>query len=149
MGLLVGAGLRREEAANLRFEDVKLVPRGDRFRTVLAIEGKGAKNRTVPISDALANAIDRWAGVVGNEGYVLHSLGMNQEPGENVTAVAIFNVVRKRGAMIGKGDLAPHDLRRTYAQIGFEEGVPITQLSVLLVHASVETTRRYLNLESP
>ena len=61
----MGAGLRREEAANLRFEDVKLVPRGDRFRTVLAIEGKGAKNWTVLISDALANAIDRWAGVVG------------------------------------------------------------------------------------
>jgi integrase/recombinase XerD len=147
LGLLVGAGLRREEAANLRFEDVKLVPRDDRFRTVLAIEGKGAKNRTVPISDALANAIDEWAGVVGNEGYVLRSLGMNQEPGESMTAVAIFNVVRKRGAMMGKDDLAPHDLRRTYAQIGFDEGVPITQLSVLLGHASVETTRRYLNLE--
>jgi integrase len=147
LGLLVGAGLRREEAANLRFEDVKLVPRGDRFRTVLAIEGKGAKNRTVPISDALANAIDEWAGVVGNEGYVLRSLGMNQEPGESMTAVAIFNEVRKRGAMMGKEDLAPYDLRRTYAQIGFDEGVPITQLSVLLGHASVETTRRYLNLE--
>jgi integrase len=114
---------------------------------VLAIEGKGAKNRTVPISDALASAIDEWAGVVGGEGYVLRSLGMNQEPGESMTAVAIFNVVRKRGAMIGKDDLAPHDLRRTYAQIGFDEGVPITQLSVLLGHASVETTRRYLNLE--
>jgi integrase len=147
LGLLVGAGLRREEAANLRFEDVKLVPRGDRFRTVLSIEGKGAKKRTVPISDALANAIDRWAGVLGGEGYVLRSLGISQEAGESMTAVAIFNVVRKRGATIGKDGLAPHDLRRTYAQIGFEEGVPITQLSVLLGHASVETTRRYLNLE--
>jgi integrase/recombinase XerD len=147
LGLLVAAGLRRSEAANLCFEDVKLVPRGDRFRTVLAVIGKGAKNRTVPVSDALANAIDAWAGVVGSEGYILRSLGMNREPGESMTPVAIFSVVRKRGAMIGKSDLAPHDLRRTYAQIGFEEGVPITQLSVLLGHASVETTKRYLNLD--
>jgi integrase len=147
LGLLVAAGLRRKEAANLRFEDVKLVPRGDRFRTVLAIEGKGAKDRTVPISDALANAIDKWAGVVGGQGYILRSLGMNREPGESMTPVAIFNTVHKRGAMIGKSDLAPHDLRRTYAQIGFEEGIPITQLATLLGHASVETTQRYLNLE--
>jgi len=147
LGLLVAAGLRRKEAANLRFGDVKLVPRGDRFRTVLAIEGKGAKNRTVPISDALANAIDEWAGMVGNKGCILRSLGMNKQPGESMTPVAIFNVVRKRGAMIGKSDLAPHDLRRTYAQIGFEEGIPITQLAILLGHASVETTQRYLNLD--
>jgi integrase/recombinase XerD len=103
--------------------------------------------KEVPISDALANAVDGWAGVVGGEGYVLRSLGMSQEAGESMTAVAIFNVLRKRGATIGKDGLAPHDLRRTYAQIGFDEGVPITQLSMLLGHASVETTRRYLNLE--
>ena len=48
--------------------------------------------------------------------------------------------------LIGKDDLAPHDLRRSYAQIGFEEGVPITQLSTLLGHASVSTTQKYLNL---
>jgi len=147
LGLLVAAGLRRAEAANLRFGDMKLVPRGDRFRTVLDVQGKGDKNRTVPISDSLANAIDEWAGVVGGQGYILRSLGMGREIGENMTPVAIFNAVRKRGAMIGKDDLAPHDLRRSYAQCGFEAGVPITQLSKLLGHASVQTTMRYLNLE--
>lgn len=110
----------------------------------MAIEGKGAKKRTVPISDALANAIDEWGKVIGGEGYTLRSLGMNREAGESMSPVAIFNVVRKRGKMIGKPDLAPHDLRRTFAQIGFDERVPITQLSVLLGHASVETTKRYL-----
>lgn len=147
LGLLVAAGLRRAEAVKLRFGDVKLQPCGDRFRTVLAVRGKGAKARTVPISDSLANAIDTWAGVVGNEGYILRSLGVNREPGQSMSPVAVFNVVRKRGGMIGRPELAPHDLRRTYAQIGFEENIPITQLKVLLGHASVETTMRYLNLE--
>jgi integrase/recombinase XerC len=61
--------------------------------------------------------------------------------------VALFHVVRKRGALIGKPELDPHDLRRTYAQLGYEAGVPITQISKLLGHASVATTQRYLNLE--
>lgn len=145
LGLLVAAGLRREEAANLRFEDVKLVPRGDRFRTVLAVVGKGDKERTVPISDALANAIDAWGAVVGGEGYILRSL--DKEMGESMSTVAIFKVVRKHGAAIGKDDLAPHDLRRTYAQIGFDDGVPITQISKLLGHSDVKTTMRYLCLD--
>jgi integrase len=45
-----------------------------------------------------------------------------------------------------KPSLAPHDLRRTYAQIGYESGVPITQISKLLGHTSIAMTLRYLNL---
>lgn len=60
---------------------------------------------------------------------------------------AIFALVCRRGAKIGKPHLAPHDLRRTYAQLGYEAGVPITQISKLLGHASVATTQRYLNLD--
>jgi integrase len=51
-----------------------------------------------------------------------------------------------RGKMIGKPELQPHDLRRTYAQLGYEAGVPVTQISRLLGHASIATTQRYLNL---
>jgi len=147
LGLLVGAGLRRKELANLRFDDVKLQPVGDRFRTVLDVEGKGAKDRVVPISDRLANALDEWGKRVGHEGRIVRSLGRSREPKGSTSPVAIFNVVQKRGAMIGKPDLAPHDLRRTYAQLGYEAGVPITQISILLGHAGVATTQRYLNLK--
>lgn len=147
LGLMVGAGLRRREAVELRFEDVKLQPVQERIRTVLQVKGKGAKDRVVPISDRLANAIDDWAGVVGNEGRILRSLGRNRKPGDSMSTTALYNLVRKRGGEIGKPKLAPHDLRRTFAQLGFEAGVPITQISTLLGHANVETTQRYLNLE--
>ena len=33
------------------------------------------------------------------------------------------------GAKIGMPELYPHVLRRTFAQIGYESGVPITQIS--------------------
>ena len=52
-----------------------------------------------------------------------------------------------RGNLIGKEDLQQHDFRRTYVQLGYEAGVPITQISRLLGHTSMETTQRYLNLE--
>jgi integrase len=48
---------------------------------------------------------------------------------------------------MGRPNLEPHDLRRTFAQLGYEAGVSITQISTLLGHATVETTQRYLNLE--
>jgi integrase len=77
----------------------------------------------------------------------LRSLGNNQEPGESMSAPALFNLVRKYGGYIGIGDLASHDLRRTYAQLGHEAGVPITQISKLLGHNSIKTTQKYLNLD--
>jgi integrase len=147
LGLLAAAGLRRSEAAGLRFDEVRLQPVGNRFRTVLAVRGKGAKDRVVPISDALARAIDEWGAIVGGKGYVLRSLGMNREPGRGISSQGVFDIVAKRGRMIGKRNLQPHDLRRSYAQLGYEAGIPITQISRLLGHASIETTQRYLNLE--
>jgi integrase/recombinase XerC len=148
LGLLVAAGLRRSEAVNLTFADVKLQPNGDRMRTVLQVRGKGAKDRVVPISDKLANAIDQWAATLGeSEGRILRSLGRNRKPGDSMTTTALYHLVQKRGDKIGKPDLQPHDLRRTYAQLGYEAGVPITQISRLLGHASIETTQRYLNLD--
>lgn len=65
---------------------------------------------------------------------------------ESMSAVALYHLVNKYGKQIGKPGLAPHDLRRTYAQLGYNAGVPITQISVLLGHSSVKTTQEYLNL---
>ena len=63
----------------------------------------------------------------------------------STSSVAIFHLVRKYGAMIGMPELAPHDCRSTFAQLGYA-GVPITQITILLGHSDVKTTERYLNL---
>lgn len=151
IGLLVGAGLRRQEVATLRFEHIKYQPVGNKMRTVLNIKGKGGKWRPVPISDRLGDALDKWQAICG-AGLVCRSLGRGKELGEGLSDVGIFQVVRKIGKRIGldgKGKyplLAAHDLRRSYAQLGYEAGIPIPQLSKLLGHASIQTTMRYLNL---
>lgn len=146
LGLLVGAGLRREEAVNLTFDDVILQPVAGKFRTVFNVHGKGAKDRIVPINDRLAAALDNWQQVTGG-GKLARSLSKGGILGDSLSAVGAFEIVSKAGAAIGKHGLAPHDLRRTYAQLGYEAGVPITQISRLLGHANVATTQRYLNLD--
>lgn len=143
LGLLVGGGLRREELSNLKFEHIKKMG----TRTVIQVEGgKGAKDRVIPINEKLAKLLEDWRQIAGN-GYIARSLGMNRELGDTLSPVQIFRIVRAYGEKIGKPELAAHDLRRTYAQLGYEAGVPITQISKLLGHASVATTQRYLNLD--
>ena len=143
IGLMMAAGLRREEAANLLFDDIIKQDR----RTVLNIRGKGAKNRVVPISDRLADALVDWRFLIGPKGRVLRSLGRNRVPGESISAIGLYNIVQKRGKMMGKPSLQPHDLRRTYAELGRRAGVSIEQISVLLGHATIKTTQEYLNIE--
>lgn len=147
MALMVGAGLRRSEAVNLEFDHVLRQPIRKQVRTVLQVLGKGAKNRVVPISDELAGMLEAWRGKCGGNGRIMRSVRKNDAVGESLSDVGLFQIVRQYGRLIGKPELDPHDLRRTYAQIGYENGVPLTQLSKLLGHSSVATTQRYLNLD--
>lgn len=147
LSLLAGAGLRRDEAINLTFDQVKLQPVKGKLRTVLQIHGKGAKDRVIPISDTLARRLDEWGAIMGGRGLVLRSVNRRGDLGESLSDIALFKIIRKYGAIIERPQLAPHDLRRTYAQIGYDNGVPLTQISKLLGHASVATTQRYLNLD--
>lgn len=147
LGLCVAAGLRREEAVAVQFTDIECLPMKQTFRTIINVKGKGAKDRSVPILESLAKDIEAWGSEVGNDGLVLRSLGRGNRLGDSLTAVSLFRLVTKYGKRIGKPELAPHDLRRTYAQLGYEAGVPITQISTLLGHSSIDTTMRYLNLE--
>lgn len=146
LALLLGAGLRREELAELTFDAMKQQPtRGGKMRDVLQVKGKGAKDRVIPISDKLGKRLREWRDMIGG-GNVARSLGMKKELGASMSAVAIFHLVSRYGEKIGIPELAPHDLRRTYAQLGYEAGVPITQISTLLGHSSVATTQKYLDL---
>jgi integrase len=147
LGLLLGAGLRREELAELKFSAMKSQPTKKGARWVLQVKGKGAKDRVIPINDILARRLQEWREIAGGE-YIARAMVRKSktEIDGRMSAVAIFQLVNKYGNRIGKPGLAPHDLRRTYAQLGYNAGVPITQISVLLGHASVNTTQRYLNL---
>jgi len=146
LALALGAGLRRSEAVSVRFTDIDLRPVNGKFRAVLNVTGKGSKHRQIPLSDEIAAALDEWKTEIG-DGFILRGFNRDKTLSDTLSAVGFFKIVQRLGKSIGHPELAPHDLRRTWAQLGFEAGVPITQISKLLGHASVATTQRYLNLD--
>lgn len=145
LGLLLGAGLRREELATLTFDALKNLPdKNGQTRTVLQVKGKGAKDRLIPLSATLARRLRIWKAQIGT-GSIARALTRGKL-GDKLSPIGIFAIVNKYGARIGLPTLAPHDLRRTFAQLSYEAGIPLAQVSKLLGHANVNTTQRYLNL---
>ena len=56
----------------------------------------------------------------------------------------IWGVVKQASARCGLTNVAPHDLRRTFARLCHEAGGEREQIQFLLGHVSVQTTERYL-----
>ena len=147
LGLLVGAGLRRAELARAKWADLVHQPFEGELCTVLNVIGKGSKAREMPLTEALADLLADWAEWTGREGCIVRSLGRALEIGDSLSAVGVFRIVRKHGTMIGLPTLAAHDLRRTFAQRVWENTHDLLLVADLLGHASIETSRRYLELD--
>jgi integrase len=139
--VMLGAGLRRSEATAVKFSDIK--PMGD--MPVFEIQGKGKKRRIVPIGQQLHAVLLQWHAIAG-DGFILRSIDQRGAVTDSISDVSVFRIVRKYGQAIGKPELAPHDLRRTFAENIRRAKVDIATISTLLGHESVQTTMRYLNV---
>jgi integrase len=56
----------------------------------------------------------------------------------------VWQMLRQYAAQVGIPSVAPHDLRRTCAKLCRAAGGELEQIQLLLGHASVQTTERYL-----
>jgi integrase len=63
-----------------------------------------------------------------------------------MTARCVFEVVKAFGGKIGVPNLAPHDLRRTFAKLAHKGRAALEQIQLSLGHASITTTERYLGV---
>jgi site-specific recombinase XerD len=61
-----------------------------------------------------------------------------------VTANVVWCAVKRCAGQAGINNLAPHDLRRTYARLCHGCGGELEQIQFLVGHASVQTTERYI-----
>ena len=64
--------------------------------------------------------------------------------GERLGEKIVWQLLKQYAAEIGVPGLAPHDLRRTCAKLCRAAGGELEQIQLLLGHASVQTTERYL-----
>jgi integrase len=139
--LMGDCGLRRSEAAAARFADIGF----QGGAPVLHVVGKGKKGRDVPLhgrAHKLAMSIQAAHGGV----FLLKSVDRHGNVSDGISGRALTNIVRERGAAVGRVKLAPHDLRRTGAQIRRRAGLDLEQIRQWLGHESLETTRRYLGV---
>lgn len=139
--VLYATGIRREEVARIKIEDV------DTEAGYLIIrEGKGRKDRVVPIGETTAKLIDTyvagvrsdWIGADRDPHLFLNRFGRGMDPN------AVWHVVKKhaRSAKLRK-NVSTHTLRHSCATHMLRNGAPIRHIQELLGHAQLSTTQVY------
>jgi site-specific recombinase XerD len=144
--LLLGCGLRREELALLTVEHIQM---RDARWVIVDLSGKGKRVRTVPMPAWAKNSIDEWTAAAGiTSGRLLRAVNKGGRiTGEGMTAQSVFECVVRYGKRIGLDNIAPHDLRRTFAKLAHKGHAALEQIQISLGHASIQTTERYLGIE--
>lgn len=149
LALLVGCGLRRAEAAGLRFEQIE--QREGRWAIVDLI-GKGNKPRTIPMPVWSKAIIDQWAKRAAIHSGVIIRRCEHGKDGQRIfddplTTVGIWRAVELYSTQAIGRRIAPHDLRRTYAKLSRRGGAHLEQIQITLGHSSLATTEKYLGRE--
>jgi integrase/recombinase XerC len=128
--MLMLHGLRVEECSLVGVEDLTI---NERSGFVLVRDGKGGKERTVPINLIARKALTTWLQLHTGSGSLF-----------GVTTRSLQRNVSRLGSQIGVPDLTPHWLRYTFAKRLEANGNPLETIRDLLGHSTVEQTQRYL-----
>jgi site-specific recombinase XerD len=143
LAVLLGCGLRRSEVAALTFAHVQ--QRDGRW-CIVDLVGKHGRVRTTPMPAWVKVAMDAWTTPAGlATGHIFRPVNRaGAISGERLGEKVVWQMLRRYAAEIGMPGLAPHDLRRTCAKLCRAAGGELEQIQMLLGHASVQTTERYL-----
>lgn len=138
--LLYGSGLRRNEALRMRLRDLDLAG-----RVLFIRQGKGKKDRAVPITEAAARAVAAYLRLRPPSRHPEIFLGVSSAHGPLNPGCFIL-AWRRYVARAGLRAITPHALRHACALHLLENGADIVAIKNLLGHASLETTAVYLRL---
>ncbi|MCH5226968.1 MAG: tyrosine recombinase XerD [Muribaculaceae bacterium] len=142
--MLYGSGLRVSELVDAR------ISRLDLKELLLIVEGKGSKERLVPISPVAASLIEEWLQqrsllkIKPNGNDILF---LNRR-GAPLTRVMIFYIIKQAAEMAGiKKTVSPHTLRHSFATHLLEGGANLRAIQEMLGHESISTTELYLHMD--
>jgi len=143
LAVLLGCGVRRSEVAALTFAHVQ--QRGGRW-CIVDLVGKHGRIRTMPMPVWVKVAIDAWTSVAGiADGFVFRPVRRGDSvSGDRLGEKVVWQLIKPYAEAAGVPCIAPHDLRRTCAKLCRAGGGELEQIQLLLGHASVQTTERYL-----
>ena len=143
LAVLLGCGLRRSEVAALTFAHVQ--QRDGRW-CIVDLVGKHGRVRTAPMPNWVKVAVDAWTSASSvDAGHVFRPVNRpGCVTGDRLGEKVVWQMLRQYAAEAGVPGVAPHDLRRTCAKLCRAAGGELEQIQMLLGHASVQTTERYL-----
>ena len=142
--VLYSCGLRVSELCNLKVSDLYL------NEGYLKVEGKGSKQRLVPISPRAIKELQmyfplRSEGLIkdGYEDYVFIS-----RFGKNISRIMVFHVIKELADRIGlKKKISPHTFRHSFATHLLEGGANLRAIQSMLGHESIGTTEIYTHID--
>lgn len=148
--VLLAAGLRREEMASLRIDQLDLA--SDR-KGIVHVFGKGSKERSIPIEGPCVRELVKWLEARSrieelHTDAVFVNLSKACGKGSALGVKAIEDTVKRTARRAGLGSWGVHRFRVTFATMLYDDGTDIERIRVLMGHESIETTRRYLAVSS-
>jgi integrase/recombinase XerD len=135
-------GLRSCEVLSLTYKDI------DSKTNVVRVHGKGGKERFVPLSASLLQAL-RYYWLYWQEDKWTWLFPMDGRPTEQAwrgTILRAYMAAKKRAGVTKSGGL--HQLRHSYATHLLEGGVDLRVIQILLGHTLISTTTKYTHLRT-
>lgn len=145
--VIYGAGLRVSEACNLDVDDLT----SDDARSEVKVrQGKGRKDRVVPVGNKAARAVDaylrpRAVWLAPAKGGDAHALFITPR-GRRLDPRSVRRLLAKREVATGVRQVSPHALRHSFATHLLGEGADLRAIQEMLGHASLQTTQRYAHV---
>jgi integrase/recombinase XerD len=141
---LYATGVRREDLVRLKIEHI------DTARMLIHIrQGKGKKDRDVMLSPRLlAELRDYWRSANPKpKTYLFPGQGPHPKDDVPMESKSVWNAVHEAARRAGlEKRVHPHTLRHCFATHMLENGADPRVIQLLLGHADLKTTSRYLHL---
>ena len=142
--VIYGCGLRVSEAINLKISNI--YPE----EGYIIVEGKGKKQRIVPISESAIREIKLY---LENRKQLNIKKGcedilfLNRRGGQ-LSRVMVFYIIKNQCQECNiKKNISPHSLRHTFATHLLEGGANLRAIQQMLGHESIATTEIYVHLD--
>lgn len=143
--VLYSCGLRVSELTNLRFQDI--YP----DEGFIKVEGKGNKQRLVPISeraiDEIKDYLPERSTINIKPGYE-DFLFLSFRRGKSLSRITIFHIIKTQAEIAGiNKTISPHTFRHSFATHLLEGGANLRAIQEMLGHEEISTTEIYTHID--
>lgn len=142
--VLYSCGLRVSELTGLKYSDVYF------DEGFIKVEGKGSKQRLVPISEVAIHEIrsyliDRNC-IAVKKGFE-DSLFLSRR-GTSLSRIMVFHIIKQQAELAGiKKNVSPHTFRHSFATHLLEGGANLRAIQAMLGHEQITTTEIYTHID--